>query len=565
MISSSRNRGKGRSLKPAFFFLSTTALVVIVGLPVMAIVAFAVFPNLNALSFAAPFSALVPSLRDARLSGAIARSLELSSAVTVACIVIALPLAYLRVRLSGRWGRVWDGCFLVPFLIPPYIGSLAWMQLLQRNGFMQQVSGHNLDGLLYSFWGMVLVMAMHLFALVYFAAAKSFALIGRRYGDAARVFGARAFALFWRIHLPMAVPAVLSSALIVFVLTIEEFGTPAVLGNRFGYEVIVTLIHEKFTDWPIDLSGASVLSMVLIAIAFVAYQGNRMLSRKFESRLENQMLRGLDGEQSRWFQILVNLLFAGVFLLAVVLPVATVAIMALMDTVSGGVTRANLSLAHLAGLFEGGSAAWRAILTSLILAVSAAILTVLIGVLVAFSTVRMRFRASAALDFLSILPSSIPGMAVAVGLILTWNLPFWPVTPYNTPVVLLLAYLCLMLPYPIRLLTGALRQLPPSLDDAAYVSGASEFSVVVRVLSPLLGPVALAAGLIVFAISTRELVSSIMLAPPGVETVATYVFNQFNQGSIGSGMAMSLVAIVFSGAIIALGQYLYGERHGDPG
>ncbi|TCS64169.1 ABC transporter permease [Varunaivibrio sulfuroxidans] len=565
MIFSPQVREEGRNLRPAFFFLSTTVLAVIVGLPVLAIVAFAVFPDLNALSFAAPFSALAPSLRDARLTGAIARSLELSSAVTAVCVVIALPLAYLRVRITPRWGRVWDGCFLVPFLIPPYIGSLAWMQLLQRNGFMQQVSGLNLDGMLYSFWGMVLVMALHLFALIYFAAAKSFALIGRRYGDAAKVFGARALSLFWRIHLPMTVPAVLSSALIVFVLTIEEFGTPAILGNRFGYEVIVTLIHEKFTDWPIDLSGASVLSMILIAIAFVAYQGNRALSKKFESRVENQILTAPGDDRSRRFQVLVNMLFAGVFFLAVALPVATVTIMALMNTVSGGVTWSNLSLAHLVGLFEGGSAAWRAILTSVTLAISAAVLTVLIGLLVAFSTVRMRFRGSAALDFLSILPSSIPGMAVAVGLILTWNLPFWPVTPYNTPVVLLLAYLCLMLPYPIRLLTGALRQLPRSLDDAAYVSGASEFTLVVRVLSPLLGPVALAAGLIVFAISTRELVSSIMLAPPGVETVATYVFNQFNQGSIGSGMAMSLVAIVFSGAIIALGQGLYGGRQGGPG
>lgn len=163
------------------------------------------------------------------------------------------------------------------------------------------------------------------------------------------------------------------------------------------------------------------------------------------------------------------------------------------------------------------------------------------------------------LDFLSILPNSIPGMAVAVGLILTWNLPFWPVTPYNTLLILLLAYLCLMLPYPIRMLTTALRQLPTSLDHAAYVAGANEITVVRRILAPLLAPVAFAAGFIVFAISTRELVTSLMLSPPGVETVATFVFRQFDQGSMNVGMAMSLLTILLSAVVIGAGQRLAGR------
>jgi iron(III) transport system permease protein len=122
--------------------------------------------------------------------------------------------------------------------------------------------------------------------------------------------------------------------------------------------------------------------------------------------------------------------------------------------------------------------------------------------------------------------------------------------------ILLIAYVCLTLPYPIRMVTAALRQMPRSLDDAAYISGAGEVVLILRILAPLLAPIALASGFIVFAISTRELVSSLMLAPPGVETVATYVFHQFDQGSINDGMAMSLVAILVSGSIIAVGQNL---------
>ena len=551
-------RAKGRRLRPALFGASATILIVIVGFPVAAIVLYALFPRINELSFAEPFSLLLPNLGNPRLIEATINSLSLSFAVTLLSAVIAVPLAYMRAGFPQRLGRVWDTAFLVPFLIPPYIGSLAWMQLLQRNGFVEQALGFNLAGFLFSFPGIVTVMALHLFPLIYFTTSNAFAIIGGRYGDVARVFGGRAPQIFARIYLPMALPALLSSALIVFILTIEEFGTPEILGSRFSFEVIVTSIHEKFSDWPIDLPGASVLSLILIVIAFIAFNAHRRLSDRFETAVENQTVAAQGAPLSRRALAAVILVFGSVVLVAVVLPLATVTVSAFMDTLSGGVTAENLSLRNIAGLFIRGSDAWQAILTSLTLAALAALFTVLIAVLVAFTVVRLRTAATIVLDFLSILPNSVPGMAVAVGLILTWNQTIWPVTPYNTPVILLFAYLCLMLPYPIRMITAALRQLPKSLDDAAYISGANEVTVIFRVLAPLLGPIALAAGFIVFAISTRELVSSLMLAPPGVQTVATFVFHQFDQGSVNTGMAMSLVAILASGAVIAVGQRMRG-------
>ena len=551
---------KGWRLRPALFGLSAVLLIVIVGFPVLAIVLFALFPHINELSFAEPFSLLLPNLGDARLIDATVNSLSLSFSVTLLSIVIAVPLGYMRARFPRRLGQVWDAAFLVPFLIPPYIGSLAWMQLLQRNGFVEQVLGFNLAGFLFSFPGIVTVMALHLFPLIYFTTSKAFVTIGTRYGDVARVFGGRPLQVFVRIYLPMVFPALLSSALIVFILTIEEFGTPEILGSRFSFEVIVTAIHEKFSDWPIDLPGASVLSLILILIAYFAFQAHQRLSDRFQTAVENQTVVAPRASLSPAAMTVVIFVFGGLFALAVLMPLATITISAFMDTLSGGVVAENLSFRNILGLFTKGSEAWHAILTSLTLAVLAALFTVLIALLVAFTVIRLRSAATVFLDFLSILPNSVPGMAVAVGLILTWNQTIWPVSPYNTPVILLFAYLCLMLPYPIRMLTAALRQLPKSLDDAAYISGANEVTVIFRVLAPLLGPVALAAGFIVFAISTRELVSSIMLAPPGVETVATFVFHQFDQGSINTGMAMSLVTILVSGTIIAVGQRMQGRR-----
>jgi len=555
-----KSTGKGQSTRLVLSLLSGALLIVIVGLPVLAILLYAVFPNFNTLSFAEPFSKLAPSLADHKLIGATINSIELSLGVTLLSALIAVPLGYFRARGAVPAGKAWDALFLIPFLIPPYIGSLAWMQVLQRNGFLEQILGFDLGDLLYSFPGMVTVMALHLFPLVYFAASRAFSLIGSRYGDVAKVFGGRPLSIFARIELPLAIPAILSSALIVFILTIEEFGTPEILGRRFGFEVIVTAIHDKFTNWPIDLSGASVLCLILIALAFIAYHLHLRMASRFDTSVETGTMSPTASHRPLIQRAAILAAFFAVTLIGVILPVASIAISGFMTTISGGLAWDNFSLVNYAQIFSLGSDALVAVGTSLSLAVAAAILTGVIALIVAFAVVRLRGRGTAFLDFMSILPNALPGMAVAVGLILTWNLPIWPVSPYNTTAILLLAYLCLMLPYPIRMVSAQLRQLPTSLDDAAYISGANEWVVILRVLAPILLPVSLAAGFIVFAVSTRELVSSLMLAPPGVETVATYVFRQFDQGDINVAMAMSMLVVVVSGSIIALGQKLQKDQ-----
>ncbi|WP_432696579.1 ABC transporter permease [Marinobacterium sp. YM272] len=552
--------GQTRSLRPLLLGVAALIMLTLVGLPVLAILLYALFPHINEWSLTEPFSALLPNLADPHLIGATLNSLALSLGVTLLSAAIALPLAYRRAQLPESSGRIWDALLMVPFLIPPYIGALSWMQLLQVNGFSEQLLGFNLAGFLYSFPGIVTVMALHLFPMIYLATSKAFAVIGGRYGDVGRVFGGSTLQIFTRIHLPMVLPTLLSSGLIVFVLTIEEFGTPEILGSRFGFRVIVTSIHEKLSDWPIDLPGASVLSIILILIAFFAFRMHLRLANRFSAAIDNQQVEARALERNGVQRSIDLLLFGSTFFFAVLLPLLTITASAMLDTLSGGLALSNMSLKHLAGLFDLDSEAWGAITTSFGLALLAAVCSVIIAVLVAFTLVRLRTRGTALLDFLSILPNAIPGMAIAVGLILTWNQPFWPVTPYNSSAILLVAYICLTLPYPIRMLSAALKQLPQSLDDAAYIAGASEARVILRILTPLLAPVALAAGFIVFAISTRELVSSLMLAPPGVQTVATYVFHQFDQGSINAGMAMSLVTILVSGSIILLGQRLPGGK-----
>ncbi|XAG08516.1 ABC transporter permease subunit [Vibrio metschnikovii] len=118
--------------------------------------------------------------------------------------------------------------------------------------------------------------------------------------------------------------------------------------------------------------------------------------------------------------------------------------------------------------------------------------------------------------------------------------------------MLLLAYSCLLLPYPVRYASAALRQIGSNLEAAARVSGASLLISFVRIVVPIMMPALLVAMLLVFAIASRELVASLMVAPAGMSTVSTFVFGQFEQGLPGVGMAMSVMAIFSTTGLLVL-------------
>jgi len=203
----------------------------------------------------------------------------------------------------------------------------------------------------------------------------------------------------------------------------------------------------------------------------------------------------------------------------------------------------NLTLRHFAALFALQGDALTALSTSLGLALGAAVITGLLGFLAAWLVVVRRIRGAALIDALSLLPAALPGVVVGVGLILLWNQPFWPLTPYNSWPILLLSYCCLLLPWPVRYVSSALKQLGSNLEPAARVHGASAWAALRHIVLPLVFPSLLAAMLMVFAIASRELVTSLLLAPAGTQTVSVFIWRQFEQGSVGQGMAMASIAM----------------------
>ncbi len=523
--------------------VTVAALLVLVALPLLFILLQAVFPRIGQGSLAAPLTGLLPALADERLPRLVGNTLMLGVMVMAASAVIALPLGAARALFRIPLAPVWDLLFLLPFMLPPYIATLGWIAALQPRGYLQQFTGFHAAGFLFSLPGIACVMALHAFPVVYFAISRTLEAVGGRLGDVARVFGASPVRAFWRITLPLAWPALAGSLLLVFAMAIEEYGTPAALGRSFNFEVLVTVIDSRVSDWPIDLPGAATLSLLLVLLSLTAFALQwRLLARRSFEATTGKPQPLAKRPLGRW-AVPVMAGFVLVAFLSALVPIAAILAAALGRTMSGGLALSNLGLQNFAAILEDGSEALQALTNSMVLGLCAALMTGALGTAAAFLVVRGRMRGRAALDALTMLPNALPGIVVAVGLILAWNQPSLPFTPYNTPLILLLAYGCILLPYPMRYAQAALRQIGPNLEAAARVAGASPVRVLLRVLVPLMAPSMVAAMLLVFAVAARELVASLLVSPVGMPVVSTFIWRQFEQGSVGLGMAMAFVTL----------------------
>lgn len=500
------------------------ALVMLVALPLVFILLQAIFPHFSAGSLGDAFGGVSALLADPQLPAMLGGTLWIAAGVALVSVMIGLPLGILRGMFSLPLPRLWDLLFLIPFLTPPYISALSWMLALQSQGYLQQLTGWQLNDLLFSRSGIVLVMTFNIFPVVYFAVSRSLLASGTR----------------------LAV-----GTLLAFTLAIEEFGVPAALGSRAGVVMLTVGIEKKLADWPVDLTGAALLSLLLMAVALFAW----WLQKRLVGEKEVTSVTGKPGENRGaslgWMTLPAVLVMAAVGGLAVGVPAASMMLTSVMGTLSGGVSVENVTLRHFAALFDQQGDALSALGTSLSLALGSALIVGALGLLAAWLVMVQKIKGRGMVDALSLMPAALPGVVVGVGLILLWNQPFWPRSPYNTLWMLLLSYCCLLLPWPVRYVGSALRQLGPNLEPAARVHGASPLQALRLIVLPLVFPALMAAMLMVFAVASRELVTSLLLSPAGTQTVAVFIWRQFEQGSVGQGMAMASLTLL-TGLVLML-------------
>ncbi|MBU2741041.1 MULTISPECIES: ABC transporter permease [Acidithiobacillus] len=472
-------------------------------------------------------------------------------------VVFALPigliLALLMFYAPPKFSLLWEGLILIPFLIPPYLTAEAWTLLVGPVGLIEQLIhglGTPLENFLYSLAGMAAVMALHLTPLVYIILRAALQNGDFRLIQAARVHGAGLWRAFRVGVLPLVLPALAAAGLLVFLDTSAEFGVPALLSGYAGVTVLSTSIEAATNVWPVNLPRASAIGLVLCTLGIVAWFFYRPLAN--ENRGQIHQLH----YPSRWWSMLP---LAAFVLIAMLLPIGAVLAVSFEKAITVGLKFSNFTWHHYHHILSHQSSAFGALKTSLELAALVAFGTMVAALLTA-NIVRRGGRFAAFLDLLATLPMAIPGVVLAVGMILFWNAPWNHLPVFGTTAILGVAYATTTFPFAMRYARAGLAQIPPLLDNASRVHGSGPLRTFLKVHIPIAWPMLIGGATVVFALSMRELVASLMLQPAGVQVISTYIYANFRQGVIGDGMAMSVIGVLSSALILGVARGLLLRR-----
>ncbi len=516
-------------------------LAVLVVVPLFFIFLTSVYPE-QTLDLSAPLRTILEN----KLGEVFWNSIRLGLCVVLGTTALALPLAWILAKTSlGR--HAWlDIVLLIPFMTPPYIGSMGWILFMQKNGYMEQLLPftETWTPKFFSVFGMVAIMSLHLFPFLYLILRNALLQIGGSKEDAAAVHGGRFFYSFRRIMLPLLLSSYAMGALLIFVKTIAEFGTPATFGRKIGFYVLTSEIHKYISSWPIDFGKATALASVLLSTCLLLWYAQTVVTRRYTYRLV-----GGKGTRSKMYPLsgLTRLLAWGYVIVLLVLsvgvPYFSIISASLMKLRGVGLAWGNLTLNHYAELLTWGSKSMTALLNSLGLSLVAATISVLLGTWFALTIKQSKTWPQRMTDLFSLLPNTVPGIVLVVGLILLWNAPWMPVPLYNTYGMVVLTYVVFFLPYTVQYVKANFSQLDDALFQAGQVFGGRPAYIFRRIVLPLIVPGMLAGWMMTFTISVRELVASLMILPPSMETSATYIFAQFEQGKVSLGMAMAVVSV----------------------
>lgn len=537
------------------FGLSVGVLVIVVAVPMLLIFfnAFWVDGHFNVLD-------VVKVLKQPETYKALLNSLILSAGVTVTGTIVGTFFAWLVTRTDLPFKKTMKLLFLVPFMLPAFIGALAWKMLLSpRAGYINRffIDVLGFDGPvfdIYTYAGIILVETMYLFPFVFIQVSGALERMDPTLEESARISGADLFTITRRITIPLVLPSILSGALLIMLYSMAHFGTVAVLGIETGIYNIPTLIYEKIHQSAgsfASIRSATVLATVLVlTAALILWLQNRVLSKGRYQIIAGKSFRPTE-LKLRGLRIPLFIFCLLYIAFTIVLPTATIFMVGALKTYGLPFTLANMTLANYHHILFEWDLTRDAIWNSVSLGLSAALITMFAGVIISYVIVKMKVRGKGLLEFLGMLPFSVPGSVIALGVILAWSGKFG-INLYNTVWIILLAYIARYMAFSLKANSAALEQVHDSLVEAARASGATMAQALRDIVIPLVRPGMVAAFFLIFLPALRELTVSVLLYGPTTRTIGVAIYTLNEDGETVYSAALAAIALI----IIVLGEVL---------
>lgn len=535
--------------------ISTVILIITVVLPVAMIVY-----NVFFYKWSFDWSLFASMLTDPDNLAAMWNTVKISFLVTTLGTVVGLFFAWLIGRSDIPLKGLMKSLFVIPYMFPPFIGAMAWGLLLApRSGyinkmFMALTGGRTPLFNINTLAGIVFVELCYYFPFVFIQVSGALERMDPTLEESARIAGANQMTVIRRITMPLVVPAIAAGAMLILISSLSHFGVPAILGFSNGIFTLPTKIYELIYRASGSFEGirqGASLSILLVAVVVLALALQRRVLRTGRyDIIRGKSMRPMLIKLRGWKAPLLAVCF--VFLaITVILPLFTIFGVGLLKAYGVPMKFANMTLNNFKYVLFESRMARDSIRNSFFLSITSAVITMLVGTMIAYVIVKIQPRGKGVLEVLGILPYSIPGIVLAVGVILTWSGAFY-LNLYNTIWIILIAYIARYMAFSMKSASASLEQVHDSLEEASRTCGASHFESLLDVTLPLIRPGMVAGFFLIFLPAMRELTTSLLLYGPFTRTMGVAIYSINEEGYTVQACALAGVAII----IIVLGELL---------
>ncbi len=462
---------------------------------------------------------------------------------TILGTLIGIPMAYISTRFN-IWGkRIINMAVVLSMLSPPFIGAYSWILLLGRAGFITKLLekiGIEI-GSIYGFQGILLVFTLKLFPYVYMYVSTALKNFDSSLEEASESLGVHGFKRIWHVTLPVIMPTILSAALIVFMTSLADFGTPMLIGE--GFKTLPVMIYERYlSEVSSNASFASTLSVIIVSCSLLVLAIQKIIIAR-----KNYTMSAMRPPEvvklSTGKRILATFAVGFVALLAV-LPQITVVVTSFLKT-NGPLFVKGFSLDSYRAILGKLSTNIRNTFTFSVIAI---IIMMILGLLLAYIIVRRKGKIANLLDTLVMFPYVIPGSVLGISLILAFNQK--PVVLTGTVLILVVSYTIRKLPFTLRSSIATLYQIDPAIEEASISLGVPPMKTFAKTTAILMLPGMLSGAVLSFIATINELSSTIILYSGKTGTISVAIYTEIFKD--GYGTAAALATILTVSTVIAL-------------
>lgn len=474
---------------------------------------------------------------------------KISFYVMILSVIIAFPLAWLvgRTNLPGK--KFFRTLFVTTYMIPPYVGAIAWAQLLNpKVGYLNiaimkifKLSKAPFD--IYGVAGLVWVFTLFYCPYAFITISRALEKMDPTLEEAARVSGSSPLKTVRDVTLPLMYPSILAGGLLVFISVASAFGIPSIIGMPAKIEVLTTrIVTYVYMGNSKGISEATALAVSLMITAnIILFLTTMVLGKKEYVTISGKSTRPnlVDLGKWKWPVTVLVIIYS---IISVFLPMGSILVTSLIKSLSKPITLSNLTINNWMEAIKN-PAYLEAFKNSLILAVIAATIGTVISMFLSYLLVKTESKGRKIPDFLVTIGSSTPSIVIALALIMTFSGRFG-INMYSTMTILIVAYIIKYLLMSMRTISASLTQVHSSLEEAALNSGASWIRSFKDILLPLISPSIVAGWFLIFMPCFYELSMSILLYGAKTKNIGVLLYELQTYADPQSASVLSVLVLI---------------------